>query len=955
MYERAYLKKWKERHPKSKQGDGRMDYIVPNHNGNHYGNGDYANSGIPYEDPWTLSDLEYCPYLSPSQRLALKMKFFPSVGYYEYYNQRAFVWEHGYYEQPDRTYSPSSQRKEVHFERDDSVHFRRSQNSPSLPRRRPTTCPPNQQPEHCGAPPSPLPSPKGRKSFSPSLLRKTLSPRSIRRKKLENVQRVWRGEERCNGCGFPVNDERVSVKGDVYHIACFKCSRCDTPLTLKSYRKQTMDSQLFCEAHLPNTPGPGPTPEPEDKNADLFEMLERLQGKRIDDQRCDMSAFFKAPPIAPAKEENESIKQLLAKPGPYPMVVLPPDRGYWLEGEAIQSNTMDSSGNLIIPECNPEQFSLDLDETALVYRHQFLGKEHFNYYTVDENVGPIVMSIKTSPETDNDIRVILRTRFSTKHEVVPSSKLENPNPAKLAKCLCEDITTDRFQPVLSLKGSDLVVSYDEHVLTSTFKFGIIYQKFGQTFEEDLFGNVTHSPAMEEFLQLIGDKVQLKDFKCFRGGLDTLHDQTGLESVFTHYRDSEIMFHVSTMLPHTDGDPQQLQRKRHIGNDIVAIIFQEENTPFIPNMIASHFLHSYIVVQPINPNTDHTAYKVCITSRKDVPKFSPALQKPAVFKKGPEFREFLLTKLINAELACYKSEQFAKLGERTRTSLLDSLQQDLHKKNIELFGFSLLPGSKQEGSRLFDSVKRAFSGKGRSQSFESNLPVGSRKSNGIPTSLPTVGEDEKNSPSPVKKSPSTPRSLVRQFSSSLEKKSKDKGSRQDSQGSVSMSSYITCSPPPSPQSSPSSISSATRINHNSVQLSPSNSESSFNSIDDFTPTHNNHDHEDSDTGMESMSSAGTPSNNIRASLSNSFSEDGGCVFSLDGESDAVTRQADLLKAEVHKLRCEKLELLRQNVTSQREIKKLKDQELKLMTDLAQVTRELQRRKFPVIEISPEATV
>ena len=43
---------------------------------------------------------------------------------------------------------------------------------------------------------------------------------------------------------------------------------------------------------------------------------------------------------------------------------------------------------------------------------------------------------------------------------------------------------------------------------------------------------------------------------------------------------------------------QLQRKRHIGNDIVAIIFQEENTPFTPDMIASHFLHSYIVVQPI---------------------------------------------------------------------------------------------------------------------------------------------------------------------------------------------------------------------------------------------------------------------------------------------------------------------------------------------------------------------
>lgn len=33
-------------------------------------------------------------------------------------------------------------------------------------------------------------------------------------------------------------------------------------------------------------------------------------------------------------------------------------------------------------------------------------------------------------------------------------------------------------------------------------------------------------------------------------------------------------------------------------------------------------------------------------------------------QGPEFREFLLTKLINAELACYKSDRFARLEVQT---------------------------------------------------------------------------------------------------------------------------------------------------------------------------------------------------------------------------------------------------------------------------------------------------
>ena len=160
----------------------------------------------------------------------------------------------------------------------------------------------------------------------------------------------------------------------------------------------------------------------------------------------------------------------------------------------------------------------------------------------------------------------------------------------------------------------------------------LFHNIFQTKEEDLFGNVCHSNAMEEFLQVIGHRVQLKHFTGYRGGLDTIHGQTGTESVYSQFHNKEIMFHVSTLLPYTEGDPQQLQRKRHIGNDIVAIVFQEENTPFVPNIIASHFLHAYIVVQPLNPNTDHTQYKVTVTTRDDVPYFGPDLPQDGIFNK-----------------------------------------------------------------------------------------------------------------------------------------------------------------------------------------------------------------------------------------------------------------------------------------------------------------------------------
>ena len=50
----------------------------------------------------------------------------------------------------------------------------------------------------------------------------------------------------------------------------------------------------------------------------------------------------------------------------------------------------------------------------------------------------------------------------------------------------------------------------------------------------------------------------------------------------------------------------------------------------------------------------------MAARDDVPFFGPTMPTPAIFDAGPEFREFLLTKLINAEQACYKAERFAKL-------------------------------------------------------------------------------------------------------------------------------------------------------------------------------------------------------------------------------------------------------------------------------------------------------
>ncbi|XP_048681386.2 rap1 GTPase-activating protein 1 isoform X9 [Caretta caretta] len=495
----------------------------------------------------------------------------------------------------------------------------------------------------------------------------------------------------------------------------------------RSLRKNHGPSQ--CVSHTVELPWVGSAP-PHPKTSELFEMIEKMQGSRMDEQRCSF------PP--PLKTEEDyipypSVHEVLGREGPFPLILLPQFGGYWIEGTNHELTSIPETMSLPSPT---SKVKLECNHMARIYRKHFLGKEHFNYYSLDTALGHLVFSLKYDVIGDQEhLRLLLRTKCRTYHDVIPISCLtEFPNVVQMAKLACEDVNVDRFYPVLYPKASRLIVTFDEHVLSNHFKFGVIYQKLGQTSEEELFGTTEESPAFVEFLNFLGQKVQLQDFKGFRGGLDVTHGQTGTESVYCTFRSKEIMFHVSTKLPYTEGDAQQLQRKRHIGNDIVAIVFQDENTPFVPDMIASNFLHAYIVVQAEKPCSESTLYKVSVTARDDVPFFGPPLPDPAVFRKGLDFQEFLLTKLINAEYACYKAEKFAKLEERTRAALLETLYEELHVNSQSMMGLGgdedkLENGSGGSGG-FFESFKRVI--RSRSQSMDA-MGLSSKKQNTVSTS------------------------------------------------------------------------------------------------------------------------------------------------------------------------------------------------------------------------------
>ncbi|XP_013794291.1 signal-induced proliferation-associated 1-like protein 2 [Limulus polyphemus] len=384
--------------------------------------------------------------------------------------------------------------------------------------------------------------------------------------------------------------------------------------------------------------------------------------------------------------------------------------------------------------CPYQQSHLQIEGTdlgAMYYRSYFYNQDHQNWFGVDETLGPIAISIKrervedpgnSSPSGSYSItqalfqyRLIVRTselvvlRGSVLEEAIPSLGRSSSGRGSFAREVLEYVAPELQISCLRLavpghQTEEQLLKLDEQGVTKTYKVGVMYCKAGQSTEGEMYNNELSGPAFEEFLEMIGQRVRLKGFEKYRAGLDNKTDTTGLYSVYSTLKDCEIMFHVSTMLPYTPNNRQQLLRKRHIGNDIVTIVFQEPDAlPFTPKNIRSHFQHVFIVVRAINPCTENTCYSVAVSRSKDVPVFGPPIPESGTYPKSKAFADFLLTKVINAENAAHQSEKFAMMAQRTRHEYLKDLAAN-HVTNTTIDSgpkFSILSfgGKKKERSRL----------------------------------------------------------------------------------------------------------------------------------------------------------------------------------------------------------------------------------------------------------------
>ncbi|XP_055915849.1 signal-induced proliferation-associated 1-like protein 1 isoform X2 [Eupeodes corollae] len=363
-----------------------------------------------------------------------------------------------------------------------------------------------------------------------------------------------------------------------------------------------------------------------------------------------------------------------------------------------------------------------VDHGAHYYKRYFYNQKHENWFGIDDNLGPVAISIKKEKINDvsNDphssqpryhFRIIIRTselltlRGLVLEDCIINSRVsaKSATSKELVEYIAPDIQLNCLRLGVSSNNSEQqLLKLDEQGLQSKYKVGILYCRSGQSSEEDMYNNEHAGPAFTEFLDIIGKRVRLKGFQQYKAGLDNKSDSTGTHSIYAFYKNCEIMFHVCTMLPFTPNNRQQLLRKRHIGNDIVTIIFQEPGAlPFDPNNIRSQFQHVFLIVRAVNPCSNNTTYRVAITRSKEVPVFGPPLPASALFSRNKMFAEFILAKTINAENAAHRSDKFANLAIRTRREYLKDLCINYCTNTSIDPGnkFSIFPNRKKEKMKI----------------------------------------------------------------------------------------------------------------------------------------------------------------------------------------------------------------------------------------------------------------
>ena len=133
-----------------------------------------------------------------------------------------------------------------------------------------------------------------------------------------------------------------------------------------------------------------------------------------------------------------------------------------------------------------------------MFEKHYHGKEHWNYFTNDEALGPVILSLKQETFSNRDqFRILLRTVSYSLHGIVPTSSIcaDRYDREAVVRCLGDEAGLKPNLILGQLQSTpDELLKLDQVFIKSELKVGVVFIKKGQTTEEAILGNKTESPV-----------------------------------------------------------------------------------------------------------------------------------------------------------------------------------------------------------------------------------------------------------------------------------------------------------------------------------------------------------------------------------------------------------------------------------------------------------------------------
>ena len=291
-------------------------------------------------------------------------------------------------------------------------------------------------------------------------------------------------------------------------------------------------------------------------------------------------------------------------------------------------------------------------ETAVVSGLSQITKRQASgttYATYQQRTAP-VLPHQVAPTHDAHLQSDdMRTAILPSHVMLQFTTTAFPTPSVMQPTQLPD--DDITRRALS--------TFDRNDIVDGHKIGVVYIDNGQKTEAEILSNTGGSADYEYFLWGLGTKVPLRGAQFNTQGL---HPDIDGESTYA-WRDrvTEIVYHVATMMPTDfDSDPNCINKKRHIGNDYVNIIFNRSNDSFNFDTIPSQFNFINIVISPVSrvassdsiptaetSDLEKLCYQVRVISKPGIPEISCAATPKVV--SGKNLAAFVRILALNASV------------------------------------------------------------------------------------------------------------------------------------------------------------------------------------------------------------------------------------------------------------------------------------------------------------------